>query len=112
MVFEFEKRAMRGDPLPRGMDLADQTAYIALRYLYAQHRAGSLSRDAASQEKREIVRAWEAAKRQCGLSAYSAEFFKVVEWYATDYRKQRTIEAADKLVDAVDGMLRGVPSED
>ena len=109
MVFEFEGAAMRGDPLPRGMDLADQTAYIALRYLYAQHRAGNIGRDAASAEKREIVRAWEAAKRQCGLSAYSAEFFRAVEWYATDYRKLRTVEAADRLVDAVDGMLRGVP---
>ena len=109
MVFEFEKRAMTGEPLPRGMDLADQTVYIALRYLYAQHRAGSLSRDAASSEKREIVRAWEAAKRQCRLSAYSAEFFRAVEWYAADYRKHRTVEAADRLVDAVDGILRGVP---
>ena len=109
MVFEFESAAMRGDPLPRGMDLADQTAYIAMRYLYAQYRAGNISRDVASAEKRDVIRAWEAAKRQCRLSAYSAEFFRVVEWYATDYRKERTIEAADRLVDAVDGMLRRAP---
>ena len=109
MVFEFERAAMNGEPMPNGLALEDQMAYQALVYLYARYRAGAIGREDGSREKRQIEKAWTAAKSRINYSKYSAGFFKTVEWYATDYRKQRTIEAADKLVDAVSGFLRGVP---
>lgn len=77
--------------------------------LYARYRAGYIARQDGAREKRQIEKAWENAKARIRYSKYSGQFFKTVEWYATDYRKRRTIEAADKLVDAVDGFLKGVP---
>lgn len=107
MEFSFERAAMRGDPLPHGMDLADQTAFIALRYLYGQHYAGKISREDAAAEKREVVRAWKRAKDESESARRTADFFRVVEKYMSCYRKNRKIEAADNLADAVDGFLRG-----
>ena len=107
MEFSFERAAMRGDPLPHGMDLADQTAFIALRNLYSQHYSGKINREDAAAEKREVVRAWEDAKRGSESAKRTADFFRVVEKYMNHYRKERTIEAADNLADAVDGFLRG-----
>lgn len=109
MVFEFERAAMNGDPMPHGLALEDQMAYQALARLYARYRAGYIARQDGAREKRQIEKARENAKARIRYSKYSGQFFKTVEWYATDYRKRRTIEAADKLVDAVDGFLKGVP---
>lgn len=83
--------------------------YQALARLYARYHAGDITRADGSREKRQIEKAWEIAKARIRYSKYSGQFFKTVEWYATDYRKNRTLEAADQLVDAVDGFLKGVP---
>lgn len=111
MELPYERLAMRGEPMPNGLSAADQMAYQGLSYLYSRYYSGSVDRDSASKEKRKIVIEREKGLMRDKLSKNSAEFFKTVEWYASHYRKERTIEAADRLVDAVDGFLRGVPWE-
>ena len=109
MELPYARQAMRGEPMPPGLSISDQSMYQGLVRLYERFRDGKITRDQASVEKREMVRALEKAKQGESLSLHSANFFKTVEWYATDYRKNRTLEAADRLVDAVDGFLRGIP---
>lgn len=38
MEFEFERNAMKNEHCPKGLDIADTAAYMALKYLYAMYR--------------------------------------------------------------------------
>ena len=93
--------------MPSGMSVGNQMAYQALADLYARYRGKRVSRECAAAEKREIVLALERAEVSEKLSQNSANFFLTVEKYMNHYRKERTVEAADRLADAVDGFLRG-----
>lgn len=110
MELPYERQAMRGEPMPSGLNISDQSMYQGLVRLYERFLDGKITRDQAGVEKREMVRALEKAKQSESLSLHSANFFKTVEWYAADYQKNRTLEAADRLVDAVNGFLRGIPN--
>lgn len=111
MELPYERSAMRGDPMPAGLSMPDQAMYQGLSFLYARYREGRISREDAAAEKRSMLSEREKMLRWEGLSKHSAEFFKTVEWYASHYRKERTMGSADKLVDAVDGFLRGILGE-
>lgn len=52
--FPFEQAAMRGDAMPGGLDLYEQAAYQALRYLYAEYYAKHIDRESAHDEKMSI----------------------------------------------------------
>lgn len=93
--------------MPAGMSVGNQMAYQALADLYARCREKRISRECAAAEKREIILSLERAEVSEKLSKNSANFFLAVEKYMNHYRKERTIEAADRLADAVDGFLRG-----
>ena len=93
--------------MPAGMSVGNQMAYQALASLYSRYREKKVSRECAASEKREIVLALERAEVSEKLSKNSANFFLAVEKYMNHYRKERTVEAADRLADAVDGFLRG-----
>lgn len=107
MELEYERSAMIGDRMPAGLSVGNQMAYQALASLYARYREKQISRDAASAEKREIVSSLKRATASEEISRRSVDFFRIVERYMNRYRKERTIEAADCLADAVDGFLRG-----
>lgn len=93
--------------MPAGMSVGNQMAYQALASLYSRYREKKISRECAAAEKREIVLSLERAEASDRLSKNSANFFLTVEKYMNNYRKERTVEAADRLSDAVDGFLRG-----
>ena len=46
----YEDAAMRGAPLPEGLDLTDAAVYVALRGLYAFHQLGMMDRKEAAAE--------------------------------------------------------------
>ena len=104
--FEFEQAAKRNEPLPSGMMQADNKAYLSLRALYWAFRNGLLPQEEASMEKRQIVKAWEMDKWFDDLSWHHVRFFRAVEQAVSDYRKERSLSAADRLVDIIDGLNR------
>ena len=53
--FSFERQAMRGEPLPQGLDIADSCLYVALKNLYAMYRNKMISRKDATEEKQRLV---------------------------------------------------------
>lgn len=106
MELPFEREAMRSEPMPEGLRQADIQAYLALRLLYKTYKAGYVTRDAAQKEKREIVKQWQSDKSYEKYVLYQIRLTKASEAAKAEYRRSRTIENADRLVNIMDGLER------
>ena len=49
--FEFERQAMKNEPMPKGLDYVDATIYQGFAWLYQRYYSGKISRDFAKKEK-------------------------------------------------------------
>ena len=111
MVFEFERSAMRGDPIPPGLSAADRTAYISLREVYAQYHRKVISREVGAADKRIIVRARDEESRLMAFGDkcrdHAVKLWSAVGGAAAEYRRNRTLENADRLLEAIYGV--GIP---
>lgn len=102
MYVEFEKDAMRGNPLPKGLDIADSCLYIALKNLYAMYRHGLISRKDASEEKKILLQNWETDKSKIEfLDRESDELRNKIGDAAETYKNAPCIENADNLYAAL-----------
>lgn len=102
MNVEFEKDAMHGKPLPKGLDIADSCLYIALKNLYAMYRKGLISRKDASEEKKRLLQNWETGKSKIEfLNRKSDELRNKIGKAAETYKNATCIENADKLYAAL-----------
>lgn len=98
MEFYFEKEAMRGQPLPKGLDVADSCLYIALKNLYAMYRRELISRKDAAEEKKRLVYNWETDKSKIEFLNRDSEALRDKIGAASDsYKENPCIENADKL---------------
>lgn len=98
MEFKYEKQAMRGEPCPERLDVADTCAYIALKHLYVMFRKGLITRQDATEEKRKI--AFNYTKDKSMLEFLNREALKSSQTIldaSEAYRKNPTIQNADKL---------------
>lgn len=105
---EILRRAGQDVDLPDTASAADRALHATVRLLYWQHKAGYLSVEEGKRLKqraivryRDNVKTQEWATRQ---QLYIAELWKRVENAANEYRKNRTVENADKLMEALYGM--------
>ena len=109
VVLEFERAAMKNDPMPDGLCLVDQCMFQALANLYARYRLGIISREQARAEKGRML--YEYAKRkeqsraESALAAWRANILKATEQARTQYRRERTRQAGDALCSAIEGVL-------
>ena len=102
MQIEFEKDAMHGNPLPKGLDIADSCLYIALKNLYAMYRQGLISRKDSSEEKKRILQNWETDKSKIEfLNRESDAMRDKIGTASEDYKNNPCIETADKLYAAL-----------
>ena len=102
MQVEFEKDAMHGNPLPKGLDIADSCLYIALKNLYAMYRQRLISRKDASEEKKRILQNWETDKSKIEfLNRESDAMRDKIGTASEDYKNNPCIETADKLYAAL-----------
>lgn len=101
----YERQAMANEPLPEGLSMAEQLLYLRLRTLYQLHYMGKMDREEARETKYRMIAECEEAKRleEYGneLAKYRADMFRDIEFAATRYRKHRSIENADLLLDAL-----------
>lgn len=107
-TFPWEGEAIRGGPLPEGLGLPDQLAYLSLRQIYRSYREEAISREEAVREKRLVRRSWEQA---AGALAFSdrltrrhAQILRGTEAAKTACRKGPTVENALRLCDVLDGL--------
>ena len=108
MIYSWEKDAKANKPMPKGLRLSEQKAYMALSLLAARYKAGLVGVEQAQKERKEIDRAFAS---DCGADAandWVVGLRKNIELAHAKYRKERTLEAADLLSDVIDGFVREV----
>ena len=107
MEFPFEREAMRGDPMPDGLRLYEQSAYQALRHLYAMYHRKAISREDAAREKNQIRFQYDRAKADFETNRKNnlahAKMWKEIEGAANRFGRERTLENAEAFVRAVYG---------
>ena len=98
MEFDFEKDAMRGQPLPKGLDIADSCLYIALKYLYSMYRNKLISRKDAEEEKKLLIYNWTTDKSKIEFINRDADALKEkIANPSDEYKDNPCIETAEKL---------------
>ena len=99
----YERIAMSGGEMPKGLKYHDQMTFQRLRSLYHAYKQQIVSREAASREKAEILRERDNLKFMCDLFEENVEMTKKTELVIADFRKTRNLEYADMLCDILDG---------
>ena len=99
----YEKIAMYGGEMPKGLEYPDQILFLELRLLYDGYKRKLIDRDKATQEKAELLRTYEAHKIVDKMGKEWVEQIKRTELARSAYRKDKTIENADKLLACVEG---------
>lgn len=100
----YEKIAMSGGEVPKGLEYPDQILFLELRLLYDSYKRKLIDRDTATQEKVELLRTYEAHKIVEKMGKECVEQIKRTELARAEYRKNKTIENADKLLACVEGV--------
>lgn len=97
--------AADGGPIPDELKPWEQNAYIALRGLYRQYRAGVVNRETAAAEKRKIAKAARDAERMEAfrdkLAQSTVTLWREIEAAGSAYAKEPTLENADAFYRAV-----------
>lgn len=102
MEFPFERDAMKGDPLPPKLDIADSCLYVALKYLYAMYKKGLIARKRATEEKQRLVSNWTTDKSKIEVLNRESEALRKKIGVASDaYRDNPSLETADALYAAL-----------
>ena len=99
----YEKIAMAGGEMPEGMEYPDQILFLELRLLYDSYKRKLIDREVATREKVELLRVYEAHKIVDGCGKEWVDQIKRTEIARAAYRKEKTIENADKLLACIEG---------
>lgn len=99
----YEKIAMAGGEMPNGLEYPDQILFLELRLLYESYKRKLIDREVATREKVELLRTYEAHKIVDGCGKEWVDQIKRTELARAEYRKNKTIENADKLLACVEG---------
>jgi hypothetical protein len=99
----YEKIAMAGGEMPSGMEYPDQILFLSLRLLYNSYKRNMIDRETATREKLELLNQYEANKIGESAVKECADLIKRTEVARANYRKNKTIELADKLVHCIEG---------
>ena len=98
MEFAFEREAMQGLPLPKGLDIADSCLYVSLKNLYAMYRNKLISRKDATEEKKRLVYNWETDKAKIEFLNRDSEILKnKIGTASVEYKNNPCVETADEL---------------
>ena len=103
ITLPYEKIAMSSGEMPDGLEYPDQILFLELRMLYDQYNKGFLDRAAATREKRRLLETYRAHQFVDQMGKEWAQQIKLTELARAAYRKERTIENADKLLEAIEG---------
>lgn len=99
----YEKIAMSGGDMPKDLEYPDQILFLELRLLYDSYKRKLIDRDTATQEKVELLRTYEAHKIVDRMGKELVDQIRRTELARAEYRKEKTIENADKLLACVEG---------
>lgn len=100
----YERIAMAGGEMPDDLEWYDRQMFLVLRLLYKQYKDGIMSRDIATREKRKLLKDYDANKWLSGLMNNTAKKIRETEQARQAYRKNRTLENADAIILAFEGV--------
>lgn len=107
ITLPYEQAAMRGDPMPSGLSLPDVMMYQALSLLYARFRMKTITREQAISDKKSMLREYEVFRNKWSMGDTYVALIKNTELARANYRFNRSLEAADRLVAVVEGCYGG-----
>lgn len=104
ITFPYEKDAMMMREMPDGIDFPDKVMYLSLRLLYSHFKNGMIGEQQAISEKRKLIKDYDLLRFEYDTSMRWVKCLHQLEASATDFRKNRTIENANKMLTALDGI--------
>ena len=109
VVSDLERAAMRGEPMPQGLPYTDQLYFLGLSRIYDRYRAGYITREQGAADKKQLEGERNKINSRWALEdklrRASAPFFIGVERALSTYQRGRSLENADALARAVNGLL-------
>lgn len=103
ITLPYEKQAMRGDPMPDGLDYPDQVMFLSLSLLYARYRLKQITRDQASKEKTKLLDEYEAYTRNWKMAEEWTEIIRLTELARAEFRKNPSVENGYKIIEIIEG---------
>ena len=99
----YEKIAMAGGEMPKGLEYPDQILFLELRLLYDSYKRKLIDRESATQGKVELLRTYEAHKIVDKMGKEWVDIIRLTELARADYRKHPCHENAMKLIEIIEG---------
>lgn len=107
-VDEISKLAAQNIAPSEKLSLAETLLWYRLRDLYRNFSQGSISKENAAEEKKKVLKQYNADKQAQESAeryiAYHAKLWQSIEVAHMAYRQNKTIENADKFIEAVYGV--------
>ena len=100
-IGHLEDMAFRGEPMPELRSQAQVLLFLHFRNLYDYAKRIQMAPEQGVREKHEILKAYEINKFLEDLQEQTNNMWKRIETVASEYRKNPSIEAADKLLEAI-----------
>lgn len=102
--FPFERAAMNNDPMPHGLNNAEQALFQGLSALYGRLRLGLIDRTSAKREKAAMVRQYNAMEADARRCEQTAALWKDMEGLIARYQAEKTLEHADQCLERLYGI--------
>jgi hypothetical protein len=103
MTVPYEVAAKNGDEMPDGLEYPDQILFLQLRLLYKTFKMGVIDKATAVKEKKQLFTEYQAHKINWSMCDQWCEVIKRTELARAEFRKNPSMEAAERLVAAVEG---------
>lgn len=108
---ELEDLAYKQEPMPDLRSQAQVLLFQSFRGLYQYATMAGMSRELGRAEKAKILEAYRINKFLEDMQERTNRMWKRIEAASSEYRKSPSVEAADKLVEAIYGVERKQPME-
>ena len=103
IVLPYEKDAMAGLEMPDGLSYPDQILYMELRMLYHQYYQKVIDRETATKEKKKLLDEYRVNQFREEMGNHWVEIIRLTDLARCDYKKNRTLENADRLIEIMEG---------
>lgn len=100
---QIEDLAFRNEPLPKGLNAAEQLLFLQFRYLYRYARLVEMPREQGQREKVMLLKEFQKRSAHVKHMEKTAAMWKEIEAAGNRYGTNRTLENADAFVAAVYG---------
>ena len=98
-----ETVAMQNEAIPENLGTAEQLLFLKFRLLYQTAALGAITPEQGRREKIAILERFRLDSADERMWQHARELWKKIEAAGTAYAKNRTIENADRFIEAVYG---------